>query len=83
MPRYHLNIFNGSGPVPDEPGQQLDTVEAAREQAVVGIRSILSAEVLEGTMDLRGRIEICDPEGRVLLIVPYADAVTLQLPESS
>ncbi len=81
MPRFHLNIFNGSGPVPDESGQDLADIDAAKEQAVMGIRSILSAEVLEGVMDLRGRIEIADAAGQLLLVVAYAEAVTIKSPE--
>lgn len=81
MPRFHLNIFNGSGAVPDEPGQDLADIDAAKEQAVIGIRSILSAEVLVGVMDLGGRIEIADAAGQLLLVVPYAEAVTIKSPE--
>lgn len=81
MPRYHLNILNGSGAIPDEPGQELDDLDAARRQAILGIRSILSSEVQDGYLDLRGQIEITDLAGRLLATVPYGDAVELRLPD--
>lgn len=83
MPRFHLNILNGIGRVADEPGQELVDIDAAKEQAILGIRSILSAEVLEGVIDLGGRIEIADPAGHVLLVVPYAEALTIRFPQAA
>ncbi|PZQ59968.1 MAG: hypothetical protein DI570_15220 [Phenylobacterium zucineum] len=80
MPKYHLNLFNGGGPVPDEAGQVLQDIDAARAQAIEGIRSILSAEIILGVVDLRGRIEIADETGDVLMTVDFTDAVQLQLP---
>jgi hypothetical protein len=77
MPKYYLNIHNGLGFVQDEEGCVLDDSEAAREQAIRGARSIISAEVLAGTIDLRGKIEILAEDGSLALIVPFSDAVTI------
>lgn len=59
----------------------MSSLEDARRVAIEGIRSILSAELLEGSLDLRGRIDIADPNGQVLAVVPYAEAIRIYLPE--
>jgi hypothetical protein len=75
MPTFYFHIINGFGHTPDEEGQALTSLQQAREAAVKGARSIMSAEVLEGRIDVRGRIEIEDEQGATLLTVPFAEAV--------
>lgn len=79
MPLYYLHIYNGSGFVEDSEGQELNDLDAARAEAVEGIRSVLASEVLKGSLDLRGRIEVVDGRGAVLAIVPFSEAVAVQL----
>ncbi len=75
MPRFHLHIWNGLGHTPDEEGQELADATKAHEAALKGARSILSAEVSEGRIDLRGRIEVQDADGAPVLTLLFADAV--------
>ena len=77
MSRFHFNVFNTTGDTPDEEGQELVDLPAARAEAIRGIRSLLAAELEDGTIHLRGRIEIADPEGRILETIPFEDAVTI------
>jgi hypothetical protein len=79
MPRYHLNLFNGTGSVIDEEGLEFPDLAAARAEAVRDIRSILSDEVLKGRIDLQGRIEIAEPAGTVCATVRFTEAVELIL----
>lgn len=78
MPRFHLNIFNGAGEAPDEEGQELADLAAARAEAIKGIRSLLAAEMSEGAIDLGGRIEIAEPGGRILATIPFGEAVEVR-----
>jgi len=76
--RFHFNVFNTIGDTPDEEGQELADLDAARTEAIRGIRSLLASEVQDGAMYLRGRIEIADPEGRILETIAFQDAVTIE-----
>lgn len=75
MPRYHFNIRNGYGFTPDEEGLELSSDQDARMQAISGARSLMSAEVLEGRLDLHGRIEVTDDDNDEVLTVSFRDAV--------
>jgi len=77
MPTYYLHIHNGLGVTRDEEGAEHDDLEAARAEALAGIRSILKEEVGTGRLDLTGRIEIEDASGRLLLSIPFGDALHL------
>ena len=79
MTRYHFNIHNGVGLVPDEEGLELTDLSAARSQAIDGIRSVISDEARRGFVDLSGAIEIADDEGNVLEVVGYDEAITLTM----
>ena len=58
MSRYHFNIHNGLGFVEDEEGRELGAPAEARIEALKGARSIIADEVLQGRLDLRGRLEV-------------------------
>ena len=75
MARYYLNLYNHGGPVLDEEGHEVRDLEAARAQAIAGIRSILAEELLHGRLDLGGRMEIVDESGRILATIPFREAV--------
>lgn len=82
MARYYLNVFNRTGSMADEEGQELPDLPAACGKAIDGIRSILSAEATEGMIDLCGRIEITDDAGDILSVLAFIDAFELYLPEA-
>lgn len=78
MSRYHFHLQNGGGFVEDEEGRELPGVEAARAEAVKDIRSIISEEVREGVVDLRGRLEVVDGDGTPVLTVVFSEAVEIR-----
>jgi hypothetical protein len=77
MPLYFMHIRNSTGVVDDHEGQELDDIDHARSEAVAGIRSILAEELLKGSLDFRGRIDITDGDGNVLAVVPFSEVVTV------
>jgi len=77
MPRYHFNVDNGTGFVADEEGRELPDLAAARAEGVKGVRSILAEDVLNGRIDLLGRLDIVDGAGKVLLAIRFAEAVEI------
>ena len=75
MPRYHFNIRNGHGFTRDDEGQDLASDMEAQVQAIRGARSLISAEVLDGMLDLDGQIEVTDDHNEMVLFVRFRDAV--------
>jgi hypothetical protein len=80
LPRFHFHVHDHSGVMLDVQGRELADLDAARREAIKGARSILSYEVLQGLIDLTGRIDVADPDGRVLFSMPFLDTVRLRTP---
>jgi hypothetical protein len=61
--------------VDGDEGTELPSLTAAKSEALMDARGLMSAAILEGD-DISGRsIEICNETGNVLFILPFADAV--------
>lgn len=78
MPRYHFHAHDHSGYVMDREGQDLPGLDAAREMALRSAREIMGEDVKGGCLDLRGRIDVADPEERVVLTLSFPDAVSIR-----
>jgi hypothetical protein len=78
MPLYFLNVYNRTGCSRDEEGMDLPDLDAARAQAVDGIRSIMQDEVGHGEIDFEGRVEILEEGGALVATVTFHDAVALR-----
>ena len=78
MAQFYLHIHNDHGDAEDEEGIQAKSLSEARELAIAGIRSLLSAEVTNGELNLNGRIDISDETRTVVLKVPFAEALTIR-----
>jgi hypothetical protein len=83
MPRYHFHVDNGTGETRDEVGVELPDLEAARREALSGIRSILRDEIAGGSIDFAGRVRITDQDDYHLLDVPFLTAVDLRNPSGT
>ena len=75
MPHYFFDLHNGTGLTADDEGLELADEEAARASAITSIRSLLSSEVREGRIDLRGHITIRQGSSGATMQVPFSDAV--------
>lgn len=78
MHRLYFDIHNGSGLTEDNEGQAMP-IEDARAFAIRSIRSILSDEVLQGMLDLTGRIEIRTGDGQSVSMVEFDEAIEMRL----
>jgi hypothetical protein len=77
MPSYHLHLTNAHIEAEDEHGVEAADLDAARCCALEGIRDFLAEEVKQGRMDLRGKVEIADGTGCLLMTVAFDDAVQI------
>jgi hypothetical protein len=75
MPRYFFNAYNAFGFARDEEGKELPNLHDARAVAVDAARSLISADVRSGSLDLNGRIEVTDETGRILLSIDFSQAI--------
>lgn len=78
MPRYFFDLINGIGRTHDEDGIELPDLAAARERAIAEARPIMAHEVLQGRLDLGGRIVIRSASGEVLLELWFDEAVEIE-----
>ena len=68
MPRYHFHILDEEGFIPDEEGEVLPDLEAARREARRSVKDLIS-ECLKGGDEVDGReVEIADESGAVLSV---------------
>ncbi|MGI4732047.1 MAG: DUF6894 family protein [Janthinobacterium lividum] len=77
MAIFHLHIRTGDQVYPDLEGLELSDLAAARAEAIRGARSLMSAEVLGGTLTLDQSIEIEAADGRHLASIAFADALAV------
>jgi hypothetical protein len=75
---YFLHIHNSHGDAEDDEGMSANSLAEARERAVTGIRSLLASEAANGEINFAGRIDISDEAGKLLLSVPFTDALSVK-----
>lgn len=80
MPNYHLHLINTHVDADDAEGHDLPSLDAARAKAIQGIRGFLGAELVKGALDLRGRVDIEDDAGVVLMTISFTDAISIKGP---
>jgi hypothetical protein len=72
-PRFYFSMHVGPVVIEDEERTELPV--AAKSEALLEARGLMSAAILEGD-DISGRsIEIRTEAGEILFILPFADAV--------
>jgi hypothetical protein len=77
MPRFYFNLRTSKEFLEDAEGQEYETITAAREEAILSAREILSSRVSSGKFPNSSRFEIMDESGRLVLTVPFQDAYTV------
>jgi hypothetical protein len=77
MGRYYFHLYDDMV-VEDEEGVELSGPAAARERAVASAREMACAEVFEGHLNLRHRIEVVDEAGDTICTVHFRDTVEVK-----
>lgn len=78
MPHYFFDVHNCIGFLPDQEGRELPDLETARSEGLKGARSILAEDVMQGRLDLDGRLEIFGADRKLLVTIPFSEAVEVQ-----
>jgi hypothetical protein len=80
--RFFFHLHNSIGLTKDQEGRELDDITQARNEAIIGVRSVIAAEVIEeGRIDLRGKLEIADASGKILDVVQFIEVVNISTPD--
>jgi hypothetical protein len=74
MPRYYFHLHNDIE-TEDEEGRELDGLDSAREQAILGARDLMAEEVMRGMINLSHWIEVRDERNERVLAVLFRDAL--------
>lgn len=77
MPSYYFNIRRKSGLTKDPAAVELLDVEEARQVALSYAREFLAADIANGEVVRDDVFEICDAHEKVLMSVPFRDALRL------
>ena len=81
MPRFFFHLHDRGHVFRDDDGKECGDVTEASKLAIKSARSIVSADALDGSIDLSGSIEVVDERGAVILTVLYRDAVAIRPPD--
>jgi hypothetical protein len=75
MPLFHLNISTRTTIIKDEEGVELSDLAAARHEAIMGARGLMSAAILQGRDISHRHMEVRDEKGALLMRIPFLEAV--------
>ena len=80
MPRYYRHIRYGDRLIDDPEGIELPGLDAARAEAIEGIRDLLAEAIQDGNDDLLDdAIVLTDEAGRELMTIPFIEALPPRL----
>ena len=77
MGRYYFHLHDDLTVI-DEEGLELSGAEAARAKALAMAREMACAEVLDGHLSLKHRIEVADDRGEIVAVVPFGETVEIE-----
>jgi len=79
MARYFLNLIYSTEVLLDPDGIEMPAEEVERA-ALTAARDCMAADVKNGRLDLRYRIDVHDEDGRLTHRLPFSDAVHILPP---
>ena len=76
MTLYYFHLRDGDQFIPDETGVDLPDLAQARREALQSARDMLAEQLKAGEALDGQRIEITSPEGELLEVVSFREALT-------
>jgi hypothetical protein len=75
VPLYFFHVRGGVSPADATEGWEHSNEIAAKTAATAAARGLISADVLDGVLDLAAAIEVEDPNGNLVFRVPFDSVV--------
>ena len=79
MPRFFFHLRDHRGLLEDPDGRFFDDLDRVRAAALKDARSIMCHDIENGSLDLRGWIEVVDEAGGPVFVLKFTAAVDLTL----
>jgi hypothetical protein len=80
MAKYFLHLRDSSDEVLDDEGVELGSLEEVKAAALAAARDVMVADVSEGLIDLRFRIDVEDEHGAIVYSLGFQHAVNIVPP---
>jgi hypothetical protein len=77
MARYFFNLHECGTLILDEEGREVIDSDQLHALAIKEARQLMSVEVARGELCLSCRIEVLDADQRLVLILPFKDALNI------
>jgi hypothetical protein len=77
MSLYFFHLRDGQDVLLDPDGRELDSLEAVQRIALEDARMLISADALEGVIDLACHLDVEDASGKVVYSLDFEDAVQI------
>lgn len=75
MARFFFHVRDDKNYIQDDEGQELPDLDAARDEATVAARQLLSEALLQGNGLIDRQFEIADAQGVICAVVPFRHVV--------
>jgi hypothetical protein len=80
LPRFFFNQISGETRIKDLEGADFASLQAVWAEAVASAREIVSDEIMAGKGWCTSTFEVTDQFGRVVLVVPFDEALNPDRP---
>jgi hypothetical protein len=77
MGHYFFHLYDRGGQTEDQLGREITDLDEVRSRAIKAARAIIKADVDSGIVDLTAWIEVTDATGKLVLTLPFDEAVEL------
>jgi hypothetical protein len=75
MQRYFFHQIRGTEKIEDLEGSMHGTLDSAKQEALTGAIEIMVSRLWKGQDPDHSRFEVTDIAGRVVLVVPFKEAI--------
>jgi hypothetical protein len=75
MPKYYVHQIHKGECIPDLEGADFPDVAALREEVIIAARQIMANRLMKGEVLDHSRFEVSDEMGKLVLTLPFGDAI--------
>ena len=77
MPRYFMNLRDGTEQLLDPEGTEHASLDALRTAVLGNVRDLMSGDIRRGLVDFRFRIDAEDENGVIVYSLPFKHAISI------
>lgn len=77
MPRYFMQLRDGTGELLDPDGIEYADLDELRKAVLRGVRDMISGDAINGVIDMRFRVDAEDRDGVIVYTLGFEEAVRI------